>query len=455
MFHFKIGNEYFEGALDRFAQLMIAPLMTKESISKEILTIDSEFQNQINDDDSRLAQLLASTIKSGHPASQFPWGNGQSLNVDIDELHAAVHEFHERYYNSDRIFLCVQSTMSSSVVRPLIQQQFAALKPEDELYDELDNVSDDLFESVFESKFHEKMYFVRSTSKSRKLLLTFPIPACEHRGKYHFLEYITYLINNESKHGLIDHLKIRSLVTSLHARIGLRDFEDNSQFLLFTIEVDLTKRGLDELDRVMDNISCFLLNLKMTPASQHQLIYESFRRVTNSLLVRKLQLNSEENVQELAANMCYIDNDEEIVLGRDKCGDYDERLVAKLLDRLNELKFNLTVLSDNQSKYFQSEKWFGTEYNEIGESSSLLLCLEFVKWKTSPLCLTLLSPFSNFIFNLSHTHFLSLFPPPTHPSQQISQESTPRCGMSDGSEVTLCCQVKIFMSAATLPSSTS
>lgn len=345
---------------------MIAPLMTKEAISKEIMTIDSEFQNQINDDDSRLAQLLASSIKVGHPASQFPWGNAESLNVPTDELHSAVHEFHDRYYKSDRMFLVVQSTMSSSVVRPLILQQFAALRPEAELYDdELD--TSELIEEIFDmSKFHEKMYFLHSTSKSRKLLFTFPIAPSDHKGRYDFLEYLTYLINNEAKHGLIDHLKVRSLVTALHARVGSRDFEDNLSFLMFTIEVDLTRRGLDQLDRVLDNISCFLLNLKMTPVNQHQLIYESFQKVTNSLLVRKLQLNSEENVQELAMNMCYSERDEEIVFGRDKCGDFDERIVVKLLERLNELQFNLTVLSDSQSKYFHLEKWFGTEYNEIG-----------------------------------------------------------------------------------------
>jgi insulysin len=42
-YHFDCANDVFEGALDRFAQFFIAPLLGEESAEREMKAVDSEF----------------------------------------------------------------------------------------------------------------------------------------------------------------------------------------------------------------------------------------------------------------------------------------------------------------------------------------------------------------------------------------------------------------------------
>lgn len=41
IFHFDVQRDYFHGALDRFAQFFIHPLMKKDSVDREIEAVDS------------------------------------------------------------------------------------------------------------------------------------------------------------------------------------------------------------------------------------------------------------------------------------------------------------------------------------------------------------------------------------------------------------------------------
>jgi len=42
-YHFDCANDVFEGALDRFAQFFIEPLLGEESAEREMKAVDSEF----------------------------------------------------------------------------------------------------------------------------------------------------------------------------------------------------------------------------------------------------------------------------------------------------------------------------------------------------------------------------------------------------------------------------
>ena len=43
-YSFEVGNDGFLGALDRFAQFFISPLMKQDSVDREVQAVDSEYQ---------------------------------------------------------------------------------------------------------------------------------------------------------------------------------------------------------------------------------------------------------------------------------------------------------------------------------------------------------------------------------------------------------------------------
>lgn len=57
-FYFEVTEKALEGGLDRFSQLFIAPLMSRDAMDREREAVDSEFQTKINQDGTRREQLL-------------------------------------------------------------------------------------------------------------------------------------------------------------------------------------------------------------------------------------------------------------------------------------------------------------------------------------------------------------------------------------------------------------
>lgn len=228
------------------------------------------------------------------------------------------------------------------------------------------NISVDPFVDVFKTDFYSKVYYVKSKTKKRKMFLTFLVPAKDVGHKNKTLDYLAFLINYEGRDSLTSYFKKKALALHVAAKIGARCFEGNSMFTFFTIEVSLTRYGYEEMARVVDAIFSFLFIIKVTPMEEHREIFEEFKEIKDTLFKFRKEKPAFENVQELALNMRYL-REEDIIVGREICPEFDEQVLKNLIERINDKRFNLMVLSDNYPKYNKIEKWFGTEYTEIGE----------------------------------------------------------------------------------------
>lgn len=375
IFYFKINDEHLAGALDRFSQFFISPLMSLESMEREMKAVDSEFQNDISNDEYRINQIFASMALDDHPASNFSWGNLKTLKagIKLEELHRFVHEFHKKFYKSNRMTLCIQSSLCLLAQERMVAQYFSDIKPEyGSIYR---NISADPFFDVFKPDFYQKMFFVKSKTKKRKLFMTFLLPTIEKDYKNKSLEYLAFLFNFEGRLSLNSYLRKKSLANHVGARIGSRSFEGNSMFTLFTIEVILTRDGYEDLCSVVDAIFSYLFIIKMTPIEEHKEIYEEFKEIQDTLLKYRKEKPSIENVQELAVNMKYF-SDEDVINGREIFPSFDGGIMKSMIDKINDKRFNLLILSDKYEKYDKVEKWFGTEYAEVGKNikNKKLIC---------------------------------------------------------------------------------
>ena len=370
VFYFKIGNEHLAGALDRFSQFFISPLMLVESMEREMKAVESEFQNDANNDVYRINQIFASMVIDDHPAANFTWGNLKTLKHEIrsDQLHQTVHEFCRKFYKSNRMNLCIQSSLSLDEQQDMVVKYFSEIKPE---YGTIfKNLSVDPFVDVFKVEFHKKMFYVKSKAKKRKLFMTFLMPSIETDYQNKSLEYLAYLFGYEGRQSLNAYLKKNSLAHHITAKIGARSFEGNSMFTLFTIEISLTREGLEDLHSVLDAIFAYLFIIKMTPIEEHKEIYGEFREIRETLMRYRQEKSAIENVQELAVNMKYF-NDFDVIIGRELCPEFDAKIMKRMIDKINDSRFNLMILSDEYPKYDKIEKWFGTEYAEVNFPTKL------------------------------------------------------------------------------------
>lgn len=366
IFYFSIDQEHLAGALDRFAQFFIAPLMLPESMQREMEAVESEFQNSVNNDAYRMNQIFASMALDDHPAANFTWGNLTTLKSGIDDqkLHQTVHEFRRKFYRSNRMHLCIQSNLWLDAQQRMVAECFNDIKPEYGSLFRTTSVNPSV--DVFKTDFYKKMFFVKSKTMKRKLFMTFLLPSLEKNYKNKSLDYLAFLFNYEGRMSLNSYLKKEALSFHVGAKIGNRNFESNSMFTFFTIEVSLTRDGYDEIATVLDAVFGYLFIIKMTPMEEHKEIYEEFKQIKDTLFNFRKEKSAIENVLELSVNMKYF-NDDDVIVGKETLPEFDEKIMKAMIDKVNERKFNLMVLSDNYKKYDKVEQWFGTEYAEVGE----------------------------------------------------------------------------------------
>ncbi|CAD7966435.1 unnamed protein product [Amoebophrya sp. A120] len=95
----------------------------------------------------------------------------------------------------------------------------------------------------------------KPVADTHKLYLAWVLPPIKdpkHLFYQHPLEIISYCIGHESKGSILEYLKQKHYATSLAGGQGQSGYEDSSICTMFTIEIGLTKKGLQHWDEVVE-----------------------------------------------------------------------------------------------------------------------------------------------------------------------------------------------------------
>lgn len=80
-YYFSVGKDHLEGALDRFSQFFISPLLNEEVTEREMKAVHSEHQKNLQNDVWRIFQLMKSKASSEHPFHKFGTGKFSSIHI--------------------------------------------------------------------------------------------------------------------------------------------------------------------------------------------------------------------------------------------------------------------------------------------------------------------------------------------------------------------------------------
>jgi secreted Zn-dependent insulinase-like peptidase len=122
-YEFSIGHSALEDKIQRFASFLSHPVFNKKGILQQALSVQSEFQNYVQDDERRIANLDRYLSKSGDPWSAFALGNWETLTAAgkvppspgetdesgewIDTLSSKLQEWYTKYYCGKRMHLVI------------------------------------------------------------------------------------------------------------------------------------------------------------------------------------------------------------------------------------------------------------------------------------------------------------------------------------------------------------
>ncbi|HNT39962.1 MAG TPA: insulinase family protein [Rubrivivax sp.] len=235
-----IRHEAFEGALDRFAQFFIAPLLDARYTEREMHAVASEHQKNLENDRWRLEQLQTVAFAPGHPARHFGTGSTQTLaGVSRDELLA----FYQQHYSANRMALVLTGRAGLDELEAWARKHFGAI------------VNRRLPPTVYARDYLPpkaalRMLRMQPIKDLRQLRLLFPLPGQRADWPHKSAELLGFLLGNEGAGSLLAELKARGLATSLSAGAD----SATAQYGAFELQIDLTPQGLQAVPQVLQTV---------------------------------------------------------------------------------------------------------------------------------------------------------------------------------------------------------
>ncbi|EDW62823.2 nardilysin [Drosophila virilis] len=365
VFYFEVAEKHLDSSLDYFTALMKHPLMKQEAMQRERCSVDSEFQQIVQEDETRRDQLLASLATDGYPHGTFAWGNLKTLkdNVDDQALHQLLHEIRRDHYAANRMFLCLQARLPIDELETLVLRHFADIPSNGVLAPDLSKFS---YKDAFRAEFYEHAFFVKPVENVCKLELTWVLPSVRQYYRSKPDQFLAFVLGYEGKGSLCAYLRRRLWALELVAGIDDNGFDLNSMYSLFNVCIYLTDEGFKNLDDVLAATFAYVKVLAQADAQTLRTIYDEQQGIEETGFRFQPQRPAMDNVQQLVLNCKYFPP-KDVLTGKDLYYEYNEQHLADLIGHLNEFKFNLMLTARKYEDlvFDKRENWFGTEYTSI------------------------------------------------------------------------------------------
>lgn len=381
--------------VDRFGSFFTDPLFTETATGRELNAIESENAKNLQSDVFRLYQIEKSRSNTKHPYSKFYTGNKATLLDDTKknkiDLRAELIKFWSTYYTADQMTVAIVAPQPLSLLKEMATNAFgeipvnvdkSGMKPEAAWVGKIAPFAPGT--SVIPGPMH--IVEAVPVADLRQVTLTWPIVFSSVQDKeYQFLDkpafYASFLLGHEGPNSLLSFLKKQGWANGL----GASTDADLSDFYTFEVTVQLTEKGMNNIDSVIEAIFSYIRLLREAPIPKYifeetlQLSELEWRFLTPGApgqFAQSLAQNAQKYPQPLTIAgprrlALRVSNDRLIDSNKPRV-QFDSELqfqetlksTSDLVSKLCVDKALITVVSKSfdgrNNKY---EKWYGTRYN--------------------------------------------------------------------------------------------
>lgn len=248
-FYLEVENDALEGAVDRLADSIAAPLLDKKYADRERNAVNAELTMARTRDGMRMAQVSAETINPAHPGSRFSGGNLETLSDKPNSpVLDALHAFRDKYYSANLMKTVIYSN------KPLPELAAMAAKT----FGRVPNKNIDLPQItvpvVTDAQKGIVIHYVPAMPR-KVLRVEFRIDNNTAQFRSKTDELVTYLIGNRSPGTLSDWLQKQGLAEGIRAD---SDPVVNGNSGVLAISATLTDKGQANRDEVVAAIFSYL-----------------------------------------------------------------------------------------------------------------------------------------------------------------------------------------------------
>ncbi|KAF2589374.1 hypothetical protein F2Q70_00038058 [Brassica cretica] len=353
-YHFEVKREFLQGALKRFSQFFVAPLMKTEAMEREVLAVDSEFNQALQNDACRLQQLQCYTSAKGHPFNRFSWGNKKSLSGAMENgvnLRECIMKLYKEYYHGGLMKLVVIGGESLDTLESWVVELFGDVKNGSKIMPTLEAKG-----PIWEGG---KLYRLEAVKDVHTLDLTWTLPPLRHAYVKKPEDYLAHLLGHEGKGSLLSFLKGKGWATSLSAGVGDDGINRSSLAYVFGMSIHLTDSGLEKIYDIIAYTYQYLKLLR--DASPQEWIFKELQDIGNMDFRYAEEQAADDYAAELSENMLAYPV-EHIIYGDYVYRTWDSKMIADLMGFFTPKNMRIDVVS----KSIKSEEWIFKELQDIG-----------------------------------------------------------------------------------------
>ncbi|XP_062015167.1 nardilysin-like [Rosa rugosa] len=365
-YHFEVKREFLKGALTRFSQFFVSPLVKIEAMEREVQAVDSEFNQVLQNDACRLEQLQCHTASPGHPFNRFAWGNKKSLSNAMEKginLREQILKLYRDYYHGGLMKLVVIGGESLDVLENWVLELFGNVKKGPQV--------DLEFKAEGPIWKAGKVYRLEAVKDVHILHLTWTLPCLRQDYLKKSEDYLSHLLGHEGRGSLHSYFKVKGWATSLAAGVGDDGMHRSSVSYVFRMDIHLTDSGLDKIFDIIGLVYQYIKLLHQV--SPQEWIFKELQDTGNMEFRFAEEQPQDDYASELAGNLL-IYAAEHVIYGSYAYKIWDEESIKYVLDFLRPENMRIDVVSKPsfKSEDFQCEPWFGSHYTEEDISPSLI-----------------------------------------------------------------------------------
>lgn len=349
-FKFFVNADSFEPALDIFSQFFKAPLLSQDSIQREVHAVDSEDSKNRILDNRRTLQVLKDIMNPKTSYSKFSTGNLNTLAFGLVEengkfLTAAVREFHQQHYDPRKMNLCLVGPQNLDELNRLASELFSNIQcsgsdrhtcssqssqDDSEKYGtrELFEITDD----------HHLLVQFRPSKDIRDIHFMWELPFDPKLYRSDPSTLISYLLNQREEGTLLATLQDLGLATAVSGsyRTTFTDPASGNSFAIYQIGVSLTEQGLTQWRLVQRYVMDTLKLISDLSPEKIDIYWKEIQSITTLSFAFQSQPSAYEQAASAVSNMLNYDphhvlSGEDLVDNIDipRFHDYCQRLITQ------------------------------------------------------------------------------------------------------------------------------
>ncbi|KAK8921222.1 Zinc-metallopeptidase, peroxisomal [Platanthera zijinensis] len=366
-YHFEVNHEHLKGALERFSQFFISPLVKVEAMEREVLAVDSEFKQVMQSDSCRLLQLTCHTSTPGHPFNRFFWGNKKSLFDAMENglnLREEILNLYRGNYRGGIMKLVVIGGESLDILEKWVVELFSKVQE--------GNPARAIIGCDMPIWSPGKLYRLEAVKDVHVLDLSWRLP-CLHKEYLKKPEdYLAHLLGHEGRGSLLFFLKCKGWATSLSAGVGDEGMRRSSIAYIFVMSVHLTDSGLERINDIIGVVYEYIKLLRQS--APQEWIFKELQDIANMEFRYAEEQPQDEYAAELAENLHFY-SEEHIIYGEYAFEQWDPKLIENILSFFSPKNMRIDLLSKSFNKESSDnllEPWFGSSYLEEDIPPSIL-----------------------------------------------------------------------------------